>query len=693
MNRVYDLEYFCLTDDNVLLVKRKGSITQIIPSEFRESDLVPSRDNDGNLLWTNAKITPSVIKKGEDIVRVDSQGGIFYTTVGHKMFLENGNVEASGNLEKGDKLLTINQFCLPEDGSIDTASAYALGAFAAEGTSQKGRSTSGPTSKWRLEYCLHADEEIFSTKILMGIKSLCPYTNPIVKVFPEYTRRVVGIYSKDAVLHFEKIGALGLCQKKRVPSIIFHASKESKFAYIAGLIEGDGTWIKTGVSVKLTSKALIDGLYILLNSLNIRSTITFGNNCNNDDLDNYRLSIFGKDNLSILVNNTESWLFGYKHLQKMKDYMTSDYKHIKYTREYIRNKLLKLYPCSAAEFGQRACCLGTVKRYFGSWNKCLEYHGLTPKPMRWKNYTPIKCRGSKNSVKHSKYTKLNIVNKIEFLKIEQDTLVYDFYVPVYNNFLLNSIVSHNSGNAAAIYIGDIWIDEVSSFSYTTSQDKSPLYGYASQQFDDTAAGHVLVQGQFTINYKEQGYLWLVLRRWFNIGAAQTYFSAKGIRDPLLARKAKILTREKLGASGDGIGGRPIIGSNGTKVSRATVERLLQGRTSRQERYNFYQSLTGHATASPGTGGDKIFEDIVEAFEDQVWKYPGNKQLLEQIRRTDDNIFDGFDMYVTFGNYSNPKANHTAQKIVGVRLLSQGKSIVIDGNPIQEQYSFIARTVV
>ena len=50
------------------------------------------------------------------------------------------------------------------------------------------------------------------------------------------------------------------------------------------------------------------------------------------------------------------------------------------------------------------------------------------------------------------------------------------------------------------------------------------------------------------------------------------------------------------------------------------------------------------------------------------------------------------MYVVFGNFLNNKANHTVQKIIGVRLLSQGKQVQVGGQPVQEQYTFIAKSV-
>lgn len=252
-------------------------------------------------------------------------------------------------------------------------------------------------------------------------------------------------------------------------------------------------------------------------------------------------------------------------------------------------------------------------------------------------------------------------------------------------------LEYYSGSQATVYIGDVFVDEITHIEWRRQQEKTPLYGYASQLFDGTARGHVLVSGAFSINWKESGYLWAILRRWFSIGSAD--IAAMGKADPVSNKKAKMINAGKLGAENNGIGGRPIMGSNRTQVSRASLERLLQGKASRQERYKFYQSLAGYATFSPGGGKDKIFEDIVEVFEDQLWKYPDNRKLLEQLRRVDDNMFDGFDIYTLFGNYANPKANHTAVKIVGVRITGESQMVVIDGQPIQQTFTFIARTTV
>lgn len=253
-----------------------------------------------------------------------------------------------------------------------------------------------------------------------------------------------------------------------------------------------------------------------------------------------------------------------------------------------------------------------------------------------------------------------------------------------------------SGSQMFLYIGDVWVDEITTLQYRTQQAKRPIYGYASQLWDDCAAGQVIVQGSFTINYKEQGYLWAVLRRYFEIAASTTGIpSAKSNQtkhgERLLRKQQKLQSKHGRIQPG-AIDSRPLVGSNGTQISRASIERLIRGEATTGERYEFYNNLAGYATTQTERPRDKVFEDIMEVFEDQIWTQNiSSDNLRTQIRRTDDNAFDGFDMYVVFGNYANPKANHTVQKVIDVRLTSQGKFVSIDGQPIQEQYEFLAQT--
>lgn len=211
-----------------------------------------------------------------------------------------------------------------------------------------------------------------------------------------------------------------------------------------------------------------------------------------------------------------------------------------------------------------------------------------------------------------------------------------------------------------LYIGDILVDEVNALQYQVQQNKTPIYGYASQLFDAVAPANVLVQGSFRINFKESGYLYLILRRYKGMGG-QGPFREKNDQDYVL---------------------------------RQTIEDALQERDNDpKDLFEFQQSVARYATFK-GNKFDRAFENMAEIFEDKIWgktrfKNPDNAGKIETIR-ADDNKLDNFDIYLVFGDFNTAEANHTVRKIEGVHLIGQSQLIQVEGGPLQEEYSFIAR---
>lgn len=245
-----------------------------------------------------------------------------------------------------------------------------------------------------------------------------------------------------------------------------------------------------------------------------------------------------------------------------------------------------------------------------------------------------------------------------------------------------------SGSQAAIYIGDIFIDEVTSIQYKVTQSKTPIYGYASQLFDVVAPGVVLVDGAMSINFKEAGYLWLCLARYKAIeGSVNTALqlamkqAGVGAERPITNYRYNQLKNVPFI--------RSIQGEQGDVISRANIQRLVSGEATTEERFNFYNSLAGFA----GSNVD-AFERIANQFESEVWGLRENADSLNRLaRRVDDNAFDDVDLYITFGDVSNPNAPSTVRRLMGVHFTSQGQTVQADGENVQEFYTFIARNVV
>ena len=67
-----------------------------------------------------------------------------------------------------------------------------------------------------------------------------------------------------------------------------------------------------------------------------------------------------------------------------------------------------------------------------------------------------------------------------------------------------------TGSQTRIYIGNLFIDEVDTCYYAYSNNRIPVYGYSSPNVDAFGQGRRLVQGQLTLNYVSEGYLFTVL---------------------------------------------------------------------------------------------------------------------------------------------------------------------------------------
>lgn len=73
--------------------------------------------------------------------------------------------------------------------------------------------------------------------------------------------------------------------------------------------------------------------------------------------------------------------------------------------------------------------------------------------------------------------------------------------------------------AARIYIGNLFIDECNTIQYALQDNAIPVYGYASRYVDAYGQGRSLVQGQLTLNFVSEGYLYTVLQQYKKLVAS------------------------------------------------------------------------------------------------------------------------------------------------------------------------------
>ena len=208
-------------------------------------------------------------------------------------------------------------------------------------------------------------------------------------------------------------------------------------------------------------------------------------------------------------------------------------------------------------------------------------------------------------------------------------------------------LDYYSGAQAAMFFEHFLIDEVTSLQWSVQQSKIPIYGYASQTFDEMAKGTIIVQGSFSINFVEAGYLWGVLDR---------------IKNP---RSSLPLRLEE-------------------SISEWTQKSLADND---QSKTNNPYLIKSHTDAYL-----KLRDDSLEG------DYPNSPSLEKEktdhysnMRRTDTKKLNGFDIYLSFRH--DQSANQTVHKIEDVHLLGKAQTVVIDENPVQEVYSFYAKNVI
>lgn len=211
-----------------------------------------------------------------------------------------------------------------------------------------------------------------------------------------------------------------------------------------------------------------------------------------------------------------------------------------------------------------------------------------------------------------------------------------------------------SGSQITVWFGNIMIDDIVSIQWQRQQNKKPIYGYASQQFDSVAKGTVIIQGSFTVNFRQSGYMSLIMGK---------------------------------------------------------IEEIYNG-TSNKESWPEIQKVIGYHLRA-GTFGPQTAQEIIDLgnsedflqrakqYEDIIWGNGGAEDtpalsLAPDVKQSA-SIPDGFNILVTYGNTSGSNARtlsdamqSTTKSIVGVHLVGESQVIQVGGQAVMEQYDFIAR---
>ncbi len=270
-----------------------------------------------------------------------------------------------------------------------------------------------------------------------------------------------------------------------------------------------------------------------------------------------------------------------------------------------------------------------------------------------------------------------------------------------------------TGSQVLVYFEEVCLDDCVRIAWGVRQNKTPIYGYASQYWNGLADGVVMVGGSLWIGFKEAAYIPVILSHIADrsIGDAGSAHNTPGMNPAGALRPFGIgLGLEDVAATWRSIGSPNGQGANWTgQTSRANIERLMEAQAADPTNWEVQAELQ-RLVMGLGAMNDREFEDIAETFEDANWYGGGDSNSAGRNQAASGNLAEGtngglishrradqyppIDIIVTFGDINSQNANHTSHRLTDVTFVdTQYGPIASSGEPIYVQYDFIGRNVM
>lgn len=216
--------------------------------------------------------------------------------------------------------------------------------------------------------------------------------------------------------------------------------------------------------------------------------------------------------------------------------------------------------------------------------------------------------------------------------------------------------SYFSGSNIKIYFNNIFLDEATSLQFVLQEKTLPINGYMSYTFDDIARGSRLVQGQLSINYKDENYL---------NSLAEAAMVRENDNDQNLSLSEEIGVKKN---------------SDSQEVKELLLDYMKKGWSSQ-------------------------FDSLSNDLENRIWNQDDSINKSAQGRSYFPNKKKTFDIVIEYGPYYRDYLEEiekvhaeninkgTVKRIKNIQLNSIQERIDSSGKPIQEVYGFIAEDIV
>jgi len=215
-----------------------------------------------------------------------------------------------------------------------------------------------------------------------------------------------------------------------------------------------------------------------------------------------------------------------------------------------------------------------------------------------------------------------------------------------------------SGAQTKVFFGNVWVDEVVTISWDLVEQKAPLYGYASDKYDAIARGTQIVQGVFTVAFKDRDYINTIL----------DYLNTRGESGESILKRVK------------------------QNKARKAYEQRAQSSTQfgpALPKFTNYDRILDEALKQD-SGAD--FHGMKTYLEDRIWGQVA-QGLREQALDKDKSlqtIVSGFDIEVIYGNISNASNEWTVKSIGDCHITGIRQLLTPNGEPLFEAYTFFGK---
>jgi hypothetical protein len=229
-----------------------------------------------------------------------------------------------------------------------------------------------------------------------------------------------------------------------------------------------------------------------------------------------------------------------------------------------------------------------------------------------------------------------------------------------------------------LYADNIYLDQAVDFQFQVMEPKTPYYGYASHTWKRVVTGARMVQGSFSINFRETYYIYKLLKQ---------------------------------------IRSRKDVETGVSKPNAKTYRQIKQALKDNMTLEGFISSASGSSTPDSKL---RTLHSIADAMESALWGDPSSSGLPS---KPDEPLFStgdlGFSLYVKYGDpltpitrvppfAGNPGVDPIAQparknnsfepsvgtvhRLVDTHIMGFSQNCDSSGKPILETYIFIAQDI-